>query len=157
MARSRRRTQWIDAIQTTSVTLSGAAAPGTVLDTTMISEAEMENVGGGATLLRTIGDIWTTRVAGSPVVTHTLFLAQNFPGAVGIADWDQDAFQREQMLATWLVTPVQNPNALRTMVDIRSKRKLTQGVTLQLSSQNHSVVGNDVVFAFHLRFLILLP
>ncbi len=157
MAR-RRRTQWIDAINTGPITVLGAIAPGTLNEETMVSEGEMENIGGGATLIRTVGEIWTLQSVGAPAFTHTLFLAQNFVGATFPADWDADAFQRQQVLGTWMgLLDAGSNRSYRHSIDLRSKRKLTQGLSLTLSTQNHRTAGHDLQYAFHLRMLLLLP
>ena len=155
---SRRRTQWIDAIDATGFTVAGAVAPGTIVSSLLVGEAEMENLGGGVTLLRTLGDIWTRRTVGTaPVVTHTLFMNQAFAGATDVVDWNNDAFQRKQMLGTWMHVPGTDVLIVRERVDIRSKRRLGQGERLTLESQNHSIASQDVFVTFHLRMLLLLP
>ena len=155
---NRRRTQWIDAIDATGFSIAGAAAPGTIVSNLLVGEAEMENVGGGATLLRVIGDIWTRRSAGTaPTVTHTLFMNQAFAGAVDVVDWNNDAFQRPQMLGTWMYVPGTDVLIVRERVDIRTKRKLMQGNRLTLEFQNHALAGENVFVSFHLRMLLLLP
>ena len=158
MAR-RRRAQWIDAIDTTfnNTVLAGAAAPGTIVNTTILSEAELENIGGGGTLIRTIGEIIVRRTAGAPVITCALFMAQNFTGAVAPTDWDADTFQREQQLGSWMVAADSTLSFVRLAIDLRSKRKLTQGMTMQLAAQNHAVAANDASLIYHLRCLVLLP
>ncbi len=157
MANRKRRTQWIDSIQSTEFTILGAAAPGTVDDRTLLSEAEIENVGGGAVLTRIVGDI-ALRAAGAdtPVTTASIMLFSNFVGSTFIVDYDADAFQRQGMLWTRIGLPTAG-DAVRWFVDWRANRKMTQGMTLQLALQNHSVAGIDVEVIFHLRMLILLP
>ena len=49
----RRRTQWIDNLIDTEVLVAG----GTISTTTQVSEGELENLGGGMTLIRVIGDL----------------------------------------------------------------------------------------------------
>jgi len=153
---ARRRTQWIDAIQSTSVVLAGAAAPGTIIEVSLLTEAEIENLGGGVTLLKVIGDVVTQRIAGAPIVTHTLYVRQQYAGAVGVGDWTNDEFQRLAMLGTWLSAPGAN-DIDRINIDLRTKRKLGQGVALVFSTQNHSLAGTDANYAFHLRALLALP
>jgi len=159
MAQRRRRTQWIDSIEANEFAIDGAAAPGTIVNTPIVSEAEFENLGGGGTLIRVIGDIFTRRTQGvAPVFTHTLFLSQEFVGSsASPTDWVEDSFQRMSMLGTWLGMVATDALLYRLTVDLRTKRKVMQGVRLILSSQNHSVATNDVAVAFHLRALILLP
>ena len=158
MARGRRRTQWVDAILSDVTTIAGAAAPGTLVEQSIVTEVEMENIGGGATVIRIIGDIWTLQSAGAPVVTHTLYLRQEYQGVTSVSDWVNDAFQRTEVMATWMVAlDSGSSQAHHTMVDIRSKRKLRQGISLLLSSQNHRIAGHDATYLFHLRCLLLLP
>ncbi len=155
----RRRYQWIDAIQTSAITLNGAAAPGTVSDQTIIGEAELENIGGGATLMRVVGDIWVRRLAGTaPIVTATLFNLQGYGSAVAPADWQQDEFQRTANLGSWLwMVGSTDGLTVHQSIDLRTKRKLGQGILTVLAVQNHSVAGENVSFVFHLRCLLLLP
>ncbi len=157
MATRRRKTQWIDSIISTEFTLPGAAAPGTVDNRTLLSETEIENVGGGSVLTRIVGDIGL-RAAGAdtPVVTASVMLFSNFVGSTFISDYDGDAFQRQGMLWTRMGLPIAG-DAVRWFVDWRANRKMTQGMTLQLALQNHSLAGIDAEIIFHLRMLILLP
>ena len=157
MARSRRRTQWVDALQTSAQLLPGAVAPGTVVDITILSEAEMEELGGGVTLIRVVGHLYCTRTAGTPAVTGCLWLAPAYAGAVFPVDWTQDEFQREANIWSFQYAGNVQSGASRFNIDIRSKRKLGQGKTLQLSLQNHNIAGNDASIFFHLRCLLLLP
>ena len=154
---ARRRTQWIDAIQSSFVVLAGAVAPGTVIETSLLTEAEIENLGGGLTLLKVIGDIVAVRTAGTPVLTFTLYFRQQYAGAVGVPDWDNDAFQRKAMVGTWMTTVQVQDATARLPIDLRSKRKIGQGVSLVLAAQNHSAAANDANYAFHLRALVALP
>ena len=157
MAR-RRKFQWVDAIVATPVALVGAAAPGTLVSSTIITENELENVGGGATLMRVVGQIITGELQNKPVVTHTLFVFENYVGSALPADWDNDTFQRAGVLGTWMVFPGSNTLlTVSTEVDLRTKRKLGQGVTVLLHSQNHAIANQDAEFVFHLRCLLLLP
>ena len=158
MAR-RRKFQWIDAIQSTLFNVVGAAAPGTVVSNAIVAETEVENVGGGATLMRVVGDIFWRSTAGTPVATATLFLFQPYLGAARPTDWDNDTFQRATVLGTWMAATVTggSETMTHTRIDLGTKRKLTQGMELDLEIQNHSTAGNDFAVAFHLRALLLLP
>ena len=156
---SRRRYQWIDAIVSSETALVGAAAPGTIIEDAIVLESELENIGGGATLMRVVGDIWIRRTAGTaPIVSHTLFVAQQFVGIVQPTDWVGDTFQNKMVLGTWL-SMVGSTDGLTVhhRVDLRTKRKLGQGVAVLLASQNHSIATNDTAYVFHLRCLLLLP
>jgi len=156
MAR-RRRFQWIDALVSSPIAVAGAAAPGTISNQTIISEVELENVGGGATMMRVVGDIILRATAGNPVFTYALWVFPAYVGSVQPTDWDNDTFQRADMLGTWTVqAPVADRISI-VRVDLRTKRKLGQGVQVQLAIQNHSIAGNDASIAFHLRSLLLLP
>ena len=158
MAHARRRTQWIDIIASDLATIAGAAAPGTIVQTNVLLESELEELHGGATLIRIIGDIWTVQSAGAPVITHSLLMLQNYTGAVAPTDWANDEFQRHEMIGTWMIVMDSGSTiAHHTMVDLRSKRKMRQGMALTLQSQNHRVAGHDATFALHLRCLLLLP
>jgi len=154
----KRRYQWIDSISTDYFVVNGAAAPGTISQVNSISEAEIENVGGAMTLIRTVGQILIQELLGVPVVTATLFLQAGFVGSTAPTDWVQDTFQRMNVLGTWLVGTGSNTNFVHTInVDLRTKRKLGQGVSLDLAIQNHSVATNNISYAYHLRHLVMLP
>ena len=156
---SRRRYQWIDAIVTTEVALVGAAAPGTIIEEAILLETELENIGGGGTLIRVVGDIWARRTQGTaPILTSTLFVAQQHVGVVQPTDWVQDTFQNKFVLGTWLGM-VGSTDALTVhfKVDLRTKRKLGQGVAVFMAMQNHSLANQDIAYVFHLRCLLLLP
>ncbi len=154
----RRRTRWIDSLLTSRTALAGAAAPGTIIDSVLMTETEIESLGDGATLIRIVGDIWTCDSAGDPVVSHNIWLSPAYAGIVLIADWEQDAYERTSMLGTWMVVPDSNTALCKhTRVDLRSKRKLSPGTQLTLSSQNYAIANNDATISFHLRMLLLLP
>ena len=158
MAR-KRRTRWIDAISTDAIALAGAVAPGTVVNRTLLTEAELETIADGATLIRTVGSVNMIRTAGSPVVTLALWFAPNYPAAVFPADWTQDVFEREKVFQTemWHMNLGSNSQGSHRMFDVRSKRRVSPGQVCLGSFQNHSVAGNDAQFTYHLRFLMLLP
>jgi len=154
---SRRRYQWIDAIVATEISLLGAAAPGTIVNQTLVAEAELENIGGGGTLIRIVGDVYMRVALGNPVVTFSIFLAQQFAGAVQPTDWGNDEFQRKQYLGGKMLMGLQGNENGHWSVDLRTKRKLTQGIAMDVGIQNHATAGNDARVAFHLRMLVLLP
>ena len=55
---AKRKTQWIDAVQQSAV-----AVPATsITEQTLVTETELENVAGGATLIRIVGRILTFAV-----------------------------------------------------------------------------------------------
>ena len=153
----KRRYQWIDAIQATEIAVVGAAAPGTIVNTGIVLETELENVGGGATLIRVVGDIWMRTLLGVPIATFSLYLQEAYAGAIAPTDWDTDTFQRRDMLGTWMLTAIAGQTLGHVAVDLRTKRKMGQGVALDLAAQNHSIAGQDMRFVFHLRALLLLP
>ena len=154
---ARRKTQWIDTVETTIVTVAGAAAPGTVSNELILSEAELENVP-NSTLIRVVGTIWYVASAGAPIVTAALWLAPNYTDSVLPLKWDNDEFQRGSMLWTDLfMSSSSSDDPVRRTLDIRSKRRMTQGSDLTLSFMNHAVANNDVSIVYHLRCLLLLP
>jgi hypothetical protein len=130
---AKRRTRWVDATLTNLTAVAGAAAPGTVVNETLVSEAELESFGSGSTIIRVVGDLVLVRAAGAPLVTVAWWLASNYAGAVFVADWDTDAFERERVMFTKLVQPTASYNP-ETAIDIRTKRKVSLGTTL-LSSR----------------------
>ena len=155
---SKRRTQWIDAVQSTQVNVAGAAAPGTVVDTSIIGEAELENLGAqGLTLIRVIGDLWFRRTAGTAVLSAALWDAPNYAGAVWPTDWVQDTYERRANLGSWSIWVSSVYEVHHIKVDLRTKRKMSSGNSIVLSLQNHSIAGNDAQAMWHLRALVLLP
>ena len=157
MAR-RRRTQWIDALSSTEVVV----AAGAIDNTTQVSETELENMGGGMTLLRVIGDILPrVRASGGAVVQaqFTLFVFEPYAGGVAPTAWDVDTYQRKSMLGTfmWRDAGVANqagvPRSIH--VDLRTKRKIGQGERIELATSTTGTGGTS--YFSHLRFLFLLP
>ena len=153
---NKRRTQWIDAIQATAIAVNGAAAPGTINEQAILTEGELENLGGGATLLRLVGDIWIRSSAGNSVITTSFYLNQQYAGAASVADWNQDAYQRLAYLGGYM-TEATVGLTQRVMVDLRTKRKMGQGIALTMAFQNHNIGGNDARVIFHVRALLMLP
>ena len=158
MAR-RRRFQWIDAvdfIQTSTV----ANGIGTF---DQLSESELENVGGGATLERIVGSIIVTNGAvGRGQYGLALFIAETFAGATlptAAALQQPDFYQRKEILWTGygcLQTGADFDFGVPRVhhIDWRSRRKLGQGekVTLLVAP-----VSNACRSSFHLRYLLALP
>ena len=152
---ARRRTQWLDAILSTPQFIAGAVAPGTIVSNTILTETELENVG-ASTLIRIVGDLFCLSAAAEPVFTHTLLLFNNYVGGGLPTDWDNDTFERSDVLGTWMSQPDAAVSAIHHRIDLRTKRKFGRGVTLTLETQNHSPGGNDGRYVFHLRCLLLL-
>ncbi len=157
MARSRRQTRWVDAVESTSVAVAGAAAPGTINNRVLTTEQELEQEGLlGSTLIRIVGDLWCDANAGRPIVTFAWWWSPAYVGAVDPTDWDNDTFDRRDDFYIWMCAPRVNVRGERLRVDIRAKRKVSPGMVLQCSVQNHSVGGNDASFVWHQRMLYLL-
>jgi len=159
MARSKPRYQWIDAISITPTVV----AAGAVGNVDQVTEAELENLGGGGTLERIVGSI--IMVAGSATqgrYTVGLMIQETYAGATlpSAAAWlTPDVYQRKDML--WSSIGVTTTGAVNNIavprvhnVDWRSRRKLGQGVKVTLSV---SVLLQSVQFISHLRFLVRLP
>ena len=154
---AKRRTRWIDTVSTTPVALAGAAAPGTVIDESILPENELETLGTGATLIRVVGHIHLSSLLIDPVVTAALWFAPNYAGAVFPVDWLNDVFERQSVIWTGLWRPKATKHSNVTVIDIRAKRKVSPGQSLILSMQNHSPAGSDAEYVYHLRSLLLLP
>ena len=154
---AKRKTRWVDLVQTTPIVLAGAVAPGTINNLVVVSEIELESIGDGATLIRTVGHLFAVRNAGTPVLTGMLWFADAFVGATRPTDWDQDAFERKSNMWSFLYSSAVQSGSGRDDIDIRTKRKVSPGQTLLLSLQNHSTAGQDVQVVLHMRFLFLLP
>ncbi len=154
----RRKTQWIDALSSTEVAVAGGA----ISNVTQVTEAELENLGGGMTLVRVIGDILPrVRASGGAVVqaTFNLFMFEPYAGGVQPTVWDIDTYQRRSMLGTWMwrdagvANQAGVPRSIH--VDLRTKRKIGQGERIELATATTGTGG--VSFFSHLRFLFLLP
>ena len=157
MAR-RRKFQWIDNLNTAPIVV----AAGAVSTTTQITEAELENLGGGVTLMRVVGDIipLCSTVATNGAVTFALFTFEQYTGSVAPTDWSlNDTYQGRRLLGTWLWRADQLANRAgvpRSIhVDLRTKRKLGQGIAVSLAVENHA--SQPIDFVAHLRLLLLLP
>ena len=153
---ARRKTRWFANVQTGVINANGAAAPGTVVDTITLGEALIEDTFSGATIIRTVGDIWIRASAGVPVMTAVLWFAPTYLGSVNPTDWVEDTVERSSVMMSWMVLATTAEMA-HIFVDVRSKRKLEPGVNLTLSVQNHSLAGDDARITWFLKHLILMP
>jgi len=155
---AKRLTTWIDAVITTPVVVIGAVAPGTILNDGIVTEAEFENLG-RSTITRVVGQINLNPTLASPVVTMALWVSPEYAGAAKPTDWDQDTFQRQRVLWTYIARPLLGGGLIHSVdidVDVRSQRKVDSGVGLTLSIQNHSAAGNTFEYTYHLRCLLKL-
>ena len=155
MARSgRRKTKWVD----TQVTEFGIVGGPLINHQIILSEGVIEFSGGGeVTLTRVVGTISMKASAGAPIVDMGLWVAPAYTGLTLPGVLTEDFFQRSRMMATIFRWVDLADDTLHIEVDVRTQRKLGQGVQLLLSIENQSGAGNDAVFAFHLRSLLLLP
>ena len=153
---SRRRFQWIDNIEQDVLSI----AAGAVLNTDQVSEAEIENLGGAMTLTRVVGSI-TPLSGATPTARFSLalFVFNTYVGAVPPTDWVNDTFQRSNLLGAWwwssagVASGAGIPRSFQ--IDLRTKRKLGQGVKIVLAVQNHG--GATGTYTSHFRFLMQLP
>ena len=159
MAR-RRRYQWIDAVDLDITTNTVAA--GAVRNSDVVSEAELENLGGGMTLQRIVGRIVIVDGDATPSsFALALFMQPTYAGATLPTDWTvPDTYQSKNVLwsdvgrseglgANRLCVPRTYP------MDWRSARKMSQGFKIVLAVDN-AFLG-IVRMGFHLRFLFQLP
>jgi len=157
MARDRkRRTQWIDTVQTVAIGIVGAADPGTVSNRVIVAESELENLGGMATITRVVGTLLVASSAGFPLVSWVIWTTSSEVSSVRPTDWVQDTYQRQAVMATGMVQPSSENPVIHIAFDVRSQRKIGQGRQLELTLQNHSIASNDANFTFHTRVLLLL-
>ncbi len=152
----KRRYQWIDAFQDGVTTVT----TGAIVNQTVVSEAELENVGGAATLIRVVGTILPLAAAtASARGVFVLFVLQTYGGAVAPTVWNNDTFQRKQNLGSWFWRDAgiaSQPGIPRVIsIDLRTKRKLGQGEAITLATQN-SGSGQSLSFSFHIRALLLI-
>ncbi len=148
-----RRTQWIDSLITTPQTVAATA----VSTNAVVTEAEIENLGGGTTLVRVIGDIVMARTASTPVASANLYIQDTYLGSAAPTSWVQDTYQRQNLLWTrlWFGTSAIVQDQMPMWVDLRSKRKVTQGQLVNLAIENYG--DGALTFVMHLRCLFLLP
>ena len=104
----RRRYQWIDAIDLAQTSI----AAGTVSQQGLLTEAEIENVGGGATLERIVGSIIVTAGSVGRGQLHMgLFLLETYAGATiptAAALASPDTYQRKDCLWTGIAVACAN-------------------------------------------------
>ena len=93
---AKRRTQWIDAINSTPTDVAGIIN----VDEALVSESELENVGGASTITRVVGEIWIHSLLVVPVAGWTIWLHGVYVGSVTLTLWDIDTFQRQRVMAT---------------------------------------------------------
>ncbi len=153
---SKRKWQWIDNIESALISVGATS----IVNTTQVSEAEIENLGGAMTLTRVVGTICP--VAGSTPsarLSYALHVLQSYAGAVAPTSWVNDTFQRLDMLGCWWWTGAgvaSGPGIPRAIhVDLRTKRKIGQGVQIELAVENFG--GFTCTYTSHLRFLMQLP
>ena len=151
---AKRRTQWSDTVQSTVTAVAGIAQS----DETLVTEDEFENVGGGATITRIVGELWIHASLAAPVTGWAIWLKSVYTGATSPDLWDNDTFQREAVMATgWYMSGGHTQERLqRYVIDVRTKRKVGQGRALLLSFQNY-IASTTIQYTFHIRTLLLLP
>ena len=158
MAR-RRRYQWIDAVDFTQ-TSTAANALGSF---DQVTEAEIENLGGGLVLERIVGNLVVTNGAvGRGQYGVAIWMNETYAGATlptAAALQQPDFYQRKEMLWTGygtLQTGADFDFGVPRVhhIDWRSKRKCGQGMKVSLLV---APVSNACRSSFHLRYLFVLP
>lgn len=164
MARSnRRRLRWYDIAANRTVLAS--AAGGSIAQEILLTETQIEELGGGMTLMRIIGDIYLSRVGTAPVVQmvivaqHAQAAASKVAGYYGPANVEDNA---EEMGTLWnrLWADVDlSFSGTHVPVDIRRRIKLQQGmeVALYLENWTLSAAADNASYLYHLRCLVALP
>ena len=154
MARRKpRRTQWIDAIINVSVVQIGGP---TISSHVIVSEAEIENLGGAATITRVVGSINVRSILLDTIFSAMIWVNSSFVGAGLPIVLDADIFQRSRNMWSDYKWQAVGDDTYKREVDIRTQRKLGQGVDVLLTVENANVVGNTLEFVYHLRMLLLL-
>ena len=154
---SRRQMMWIDSLQSDIQNVIGAAAPGTIVDFTLLSGAETADAG-KSTITRIVGELWMRASVGAPVVTMAIHVL----GAQDTAETDWTAFafeQRPNILWTGMYFGIAGDGSIQPTkipIDIRAKRKLTTGSAIVLSVQNHAIINNDCAMTLYTRSLLML-
>ncbi len=159
MAGKKRRYQWIDAIDLAQTSI----AAGAISDQGLLTEAELENVGGGATLERIVGSIIVTAGAATRgQMAMGIFLLEQYAGAsipTVAAMAANDTYQRKDCLWTGIAITAADGDFSFAVprvhhLDWRSRRKLGQGVRCTLLT---TATSSAMRVSFHLRFLLALP
>ena len=156
----RRRYQWIDAIEFTNAASVAANGLG---NADIVSETEIENLGGGITLERIVGSIIVTAGSvGRAQYAVALMVIETYAGATlpNVASFNTpDLYQRKDNLwsSHGRIETSQDfafgvPRTFQ--IDWRSRRKMSQGQKITLFVQPQS---NAVRYTYHLRMLFALP
>ena len=152
MGRQKRRTKWYDAL------ISKRSVTGGAVDTdSIISEAQMDEFSGGGTIVRIVGQIQHLAVASDTDMNFTLMLQSALAsvGPITLAEFAAaGTYERQGMLWTVKSCAAVEQGFVTIPVDVRAKRRLTPGMSLNLSASNHS--ANTANWAYHIRVLVML-
>ena len=154
---AKRRTQWIDTIQTARPSVAGLS----MSHVDLVSESDFENLGGGVTIVRLVGELWFSgeAVADAPTVAWAIWLAAEYAGSANPTILDNDFFQRQRVMHTGMYfrDGTDDHTWYKKDIDIRGKRKVGQGQALKLSFENFALGAQAFVYGYHIRTLLLLP
>jgi len=153
----RRRKRWFD-LSAPMTVLAAASITQEILLTESIIEDELE---GAATLLRVVGGINVFADVGNPIIMFN-FMAEDAAIVYGATSFDATNSEENLEKHGTLWTRLWTDHALSVIdtyipVDIRTKRKLTQGFQVSLYATNRAAALNTAQFTYQLRLLVALP
>jgi len=154
MARSRRRSIWLDQFTVVEQVISGGS--GAVNDE-LVTSSVIEGLGGNATIIRIVGTVSLRSLTARPTVLGFIWVAPSYASATLPTIVATDEIARMRTMWTVYRNMDLADDTVHIPIDIRTQRKLGQGVRVVFSYQNLSMAGNDASVSYHFRSLILLP
>ena len=109
------------------------------------------------TVTRIVGSINVKSTALNPIFNAMIWVNSSYVGAGLPIVFDADTFQRSRNMWSDFRSIKLTDDTYQVRVDIRTQRKLGQGVDLLLTIENSAVVTNTLEYTYHLRMLMLLP
>ena len=149
MADRKRKVLWKDAL----IAVSTIAA-NTINNDVLLGEADIENLG-DVTLTRIVGSITYNYPAGANnALRGAIWVSPSFTGVGNPTILDTTFFERSRVM--WTLDDMVNvtDETRRLHIDIRTQRKLSSGVQLDLLL--HNISAQIMTYSFHLRCLLKL-
>ena len=149
MADRKRKVLWKDALLAET-----SLAATTIINHPLVAESDVENLG-DVTVTRIVGELSVSYASGSfNILRGAIWVSGLFSGAVNPTALNTTFFERSRVM--WTIHRMVNSTdeTTRIMIDIRTQRKLSSGVQLELLMENTSAVA--VTHSFHIRSLLKL-
>ena len=149
MADRKRKVVWKDAL----IAVSTIAA-NTINNDVLLAEADVENLG-DVTLTRIVGSLQCSFAAGATnAIRGVIWVAPTFTGVGNPTALDTTFYERSRVMWTWDDMVDVADETRRIQFDIRTQRKLSSGVQVELLI--HNLGGNVMTYNFHIRSLLKL-